>query len=26
MDIVPLDTVLMDFGVLGQVRCGFSPE
>ena len=24
MDIVPLDTVLMDFGVLGQVRCGFS--
>jgi 2-keto-4-pentenoate hydratase len=26
MDIVPLDTVLMDFGVLGQVRCGFSGE
>ncbi len=24
MDIVPLDAVLMDFGVLGQVRCGFS--
>ena len=26
MDIGPLDTVLMDFGVLGQVRCGFSGE
>ena len=26
MDIVPLDTVVMDFGVLGQVRCGFGGE
>jgi hypothetical protein len=24
MDIVPLDTVLMDVGVLGEVRCSFS--